>query len=202
MSSLAVLWVPPLEPAVQEPEPPAPPAPEPDQIPEPRLRWIGSPHFTRGRSQQVCAIVLHVFAGTLAGSDSWLQNPTAQVSYSFGIGLAGQQHQYVQLGDTPWANGRLEAGHRWPCGGGNPNAATVAIGTEDMQGGRQVPVTDQQYQATLEVAALAQRTFPSIRYVLTHRAISPGTRPACPGPRWTSGRIQALADRLGLQLIV
>jgi len=139
--------------------------------------------------------------GTLSGSDNWLQDPRSQVSYTFGIGLAGAVHQYVQLTDTPWANGRLEAGHRWPCGGANPNPATIAIGTEDLRSAA-TPVSEAQWQATLGVAAFALRRYPTIRYLLTHRAISPGSRPSCPGPRWVgSGRFQALAERLGLYAI-
>lgn len=190
----AGLWAPP---RARGTEPPPPPGPPP--IGEPRVRWIGSPHFSRGRGGATpCAVVIHTVAGTLAGTDSWLQNPAAQVSYHFGIGLNGAQHQYVNLTDTAWANGRLEGGNVWPCGGGNPNGQTVAIGTEDLGSGA-VPVSDAQYQATLEVAALALRTFPSIRFVVSHRAISPGTRPSCPGPRWiASRRFAALAERLGL----
>lgn len=176
------------------------PPPPLEEIGQPHIRWIGSPNHWPGRAAEtVCAIVIHTMAGSLAGSDSWLQNPAAQVSYHFGIGLRGQQHQYVHLSDSSWANGILETGHTWPCGPASPNRQTVSIGTEDLGSAAQ-PVTDEQFRATLEVANLALRTFPSICWLLGHHDISPRTRPSCPGNRWRqSGRFAELAARLNLQ---
>lgn len=198
-SLVASLWAPPRAAAVEPPRPPEPPTPPP--IPDPRPRWIGTSHFTRGRSgQTVRAVVIHTVTGTLGGTDSWLQNPGAGVSYHYAVGLQGQQHQYVALSDTAWANGILESGNRWPGAPSNVNAQTVAIGTEDLNNPNQA-VTDAQFQAVLECANLAVRTFPSIRWLLGHHVISPQSR-ACPWPRWrTSGRLTALANRLNLQLV-
>jgi hypothetical protein len=174
-----------------------------DDIPVPNLVWIGSPNFWPGHGgHEVCALVLHTMSGTLNGCDSWFRNPDAGVSAHFGIGLRGEQHQYVSLSDSAWGNGILESGNKWPGPPGNPNFQTISIETEDNGSGA-TPVTDAQYQATLEVAAAAIKAHPSIRWLLRHTDISPKSRPGCCGGRWVdSGRFRALAERLNLQTLV
>lgn len=176
---------------------PAPPEPAANVV------WIGSPNHYQGRAGwPVVAIVVHTMAGTLSSCDSWFNNPSSQVSSHYGIGLQGQQHQYVQLANGSWANGILEPGNQWvPIVGNsaNPNYQTVTIETEDNGSGA-TPVTDQQYAGTLAVARLALQTYPSIRYLMGHNIISPQSRSACCGNRWWgSGRFDQLAADLGLQ---
>lgn len=149
-------------------------------------------------------------AGTLAGAGAWFANPASQVSAHYGIGLDGRMHQYVQLDDTAWANGILEAGHRWgevlgAAGvedrGRNPNRLTVSVETEDL-GSARTEVTDAQYAAVLGVCRLALAAHPSIRVVTGHHVVSPSSRSSCPGNRWVvSGRLAALAGTLGLKLV-
>lgn len=174
----------------------------PPPPPQVNVVWIGSPNHYVGRAGwPVVAIVIHTMAGTLASCDSWFQNPAAQVSSHYGIGLQGQQHQYVKLADGSWANGILEPGNQWvPIVGNsaNPNYQTVTIETEDNGSGA-TPVTDQQYASTLAVSRLAMQTYPSIKYLMSHRTISPQSRPSCCGNRWWgSGRFDELAADLGL----
>ena len=176
---------------------------EPD--PELNLVWIGSPNHYNGRmGHVVCALVIHTMAGTLEGCDSWFNNPSSQVSAHFGIGLAGEQHQYVSLANGAWANGILEAGNGWVTtvgNSGNPNYQTVSVETEDNGSGA-TAVTDQQYRSTLAVCRLACDYYPDIEFLMTHTVISPNSRPNCCGDRWTaSGRFQMLADDLELQAI-
>lgn len=67
-----------------------------------------SPNFKAGRSgYKPEIIVLHVMAGSLAGTDSWFATPTSQVSANYGIGFNGEIHQYVKDEDTAWAQGRV-----------------------------------------------------------------------------------------------
>ncbi len=67
-----------------------------------------SPNFKVGRSgYKPEIIVIHIMAGTLAGTDSWFGSPVSQVSATYGIGLNGEVHQYVQDEDTAWAQGRV-----------------------------------------------------------------------------------------------
>jgi len=178
--------------------------PIPPPIPESaEVTWLGSPNRFSGRAGlRVSAIVVHTMAGSLSSCDNWFQNPSAQVSSHYGIGLQGQRHQYVKLQDSSWANGVLERGNDWQHIVGNtqsPNYQTVTIETED-KGSGSTPVTDAQYQSTLDVCRIALRFYPSIRYLMGHRIVSPSSRPNCCGNRWwASGRFQALANDLGLE---
>jgi len=174
--------------------------PEPPQV---DVRWIGSPNHYNGRAGwPVVAIVVHTMAGTLSSCDSWFQNPASQVSSHYGIGLKGEQHQYVKLADGSWANGILEPGNQWVGivgNSANPNYQTVTIETEDNGSGA-TPVTDQQYASTLAVARLAMQTYPSIKSLMGHNIISPQSRSQCCGNRWwDSGRFSQLAADLGLE---
>ena len=147
----------------------------------------------------VIALVIHTMAGSLSSCDNWFQNPAAQVSSQYGVGLAGEAHQYVALGDTAWANGILEPGNTWPGVPYNVNAQTVSIETEDKGSGA-TPVTDAMYEATLALGQLACRTFPTIVWLLGHHCISPSSRVNCCGARWKdSGRFNNLAVALGLE---
>ncbi len=159
-------------------------------------RWPGRPYG------DPIAIVLHTAGGSLDGMDSWFLKDGSEHSAHFGVGLDGRIHQYVDLHDRAWANGKIERGSAWPGPANmNPNNLTVSIETEDL-GLIWQPVTEAQYQATLAAARMALRQYPKIRYLVTHRAISPETRTMDPGPRWIrSGRFAALAAELGLEPI-
>lgn len=178
------------------------PVDEPGTLPE--IIQMPSPNHFDGRAgHQPVAIVLHTMGGSLAGTDSWFAQEVSQVSAHYGVGLDGRIHQYVALEDGSWANGILEAGNVWPGPAGvNPNYLTVSIETEDLGHGDQ-PVTDAQFDAVLRVCRdVVLPKYQSIRYLVSHRAISPKTRPVCCGPRWVaSGRFQALADALHLAAI-
>lgn len=54
-------------------------------------------------------IVLHIMAGSLAGTDDWFLNSSgsAAVSANYGIGFKGEVHQYVKDEDTAWAQGKV-----------------------------------------------------------------------------------------------
>lgn len=194
--SPAYLW-PPLDLSAEPP-----PLPDPEPPPATEIVWIGTNgnNFSRGRSgMEVIAVCLHTMAGSLSSCDSWFSNPAAQVSSQFGVGLYGELHQYVSLGDTAWANGVLEPGNTWPGLPYSVNAQTVSIETAD-NGSAATPVTEAMYQATLYAARLAVETYPGITWLLGHHCISPNSRPNCCGARWRdSGQFDRLAGELGLQ---
>jgi N-acetyl-anhydromuramyl-L-alanine amidase AmpD len=187
------------------------PGPQPPDVPDGvpyAPRWVGADgnHYYGRSNYRVLAIVIHTMAGSLSSCDSWFNNPSAQVSSHYGIGLAGEQHQYVSLDDGSWANGILEPGNNWQKIGapsGNPNLMTMTVETED-RGSGSTPVTEEQYQATLAVCLHSLTYFGStVRWLLSHRDISPQSRPSCCGNRWwASGQFQRLADTLGLQTFV
>lgn len=177
-------------------------APEGGPILNLDIRWIGSTNFTAGRKGlPVRAIVLHTMEGFLAGSDSWFNNPASEVSAHFGVGLAGAAHQYVELKDTAWGNGRPTANNRWPFGTAvTLNEQTVSIETEDNKNPA-LPVPNVQYATVRDLCVLIMAEFPSITHLVAHRAIDTGR--SCPGPRWVeSGRLEILAAELGLTLVV
>ena len=177
--------------------------PEPPPGPEANPEFVGSPNHYYGRyGYGVVALVIHTMAGTLESCDAWFNNPSSQVSSHYGIGLAGEQHQYVKLADGSWANGIIESPCNWQTVVGhteNPNFSTVSVETEDNGSGA-TPVTDAQYNSTLAVCRLAKQTYPSIAWLLRHTDISPRSRPSCCGDRWVeSGRFDDLAEALGLE---
>lgn len=141
--------------------------------------------------------MIHTAAGTLAQTEAHFNNPAAQVSAHYGVSFTGEIHQYVQLEDTAWANGILSPGNKWPFGQNtNPNLITVSIETE---GHPNDPVTPQMYSATKWLCKFIQQAYPTIIYVVPHNII---TATQCPGPRWTSGKLQQLASELELETVV
>lgn len=177
--------------------------PEPPPGPEPNIVWIGSPNHYNGRyGYAVVALVIHTMAGTLESCDAWFNNPSSQVSSHYGIGLGGEQHQYVKLSDGSWANGILEPGNEWVeivGNSANPNYQTVTVETEDNGSGA-TPVSQEQYDGTLAVCRVALQTYPSIKYLFGHNIVSPQSRSQCCGNRWwQSGRFDDLAAALELE---
>lgn len=139
-------------------------------------------------------------AGYLEGCDSWFNNPSARVSAHYGIDLQGEMHQYVALDDTAYANGKLEPGNYWPGPTGvNPNSISVSIETED-NANNATPVTDEMYYAVEHLCSDAIIKYSAIKYLVSHRAISPNSRANCPGERWKDN-FYYLANELGLEAI-
>lgn len=170
--------------------------------PDPPIKQVPSPNFWPTREgHDPIAIVLHTMAGSLAGTDGWFSTPASEVSAHYGVGLSGEIHQYVPLTGSAWANGVAQpgAGYAWPGPAGiNINLLTVSIETEDLGNANQ-PVTPAQYTSVAAVGRLTVARYPSIKYLVTHRAITPRDRPNCPGARWTAnGGFVGLANELGL----
>lgn len=163
--------------------------------PKPAVTWVGSPNFTPGRKgQQPVAIVYHIMAGTLAGTDSWFRNPGSKVSAHFGIGRDGAIHQYVREEDTAWANGRVAAPtwsllERFPKV--NPNAYTLSIEHEGQPG---EPFTEEMYEASLALTRylLDRWSIPVDRdHLIGHHRIDGVNRAHCPGPSFPWDRLFA-----------
>ena len=161
-----------------------------------------SPNYWPGRRHgPPIAVVIHTMAGTLASYTSWFLNPQSQVSAHYGVGLDGDFVRYVKRSDTAWANGLLEPGNVWPAVDVNPNWLTVAIETED-DGDESQEVTMEQFVTVRSLVRTVHQSYPSVWYVMGHSAISPRSRPNCPGSRWfDSGRMHQLADETGLLLL-
>ncbi len=67
-----------------------------------------SPNFGSRDGHPIKYIVVHIMAGTLAGTDGWFSRPESQVSSNYGIGLGGEIHQYVADENMAWANGGVQ----------------------------------------------------------------------------------------------
>lgn len=193
--------------AVFPPENPGDPIPPP--VPEVTIVQVPSPNHFDGRDgHNPIAIVLHTMGGTLVGTDSWFKRPESQVSTHYGVGLDGKVHQYVALSDGAWGNGLLEDGNLWSglpgaLPGVNPNLLTCSIETEDKRpdGTWATSVTAAQLASVSALIKRIKARFPNtIKYLITHRSISPKSRPGCPGKRWVdSGAMSALAMAAGLE---
>lgn len=91
--------------------------------------WKGSPNFIRGRGgYRPEAVVIHIMAGTLTGTDAHFANPASQVSAHYGIGKQGQIHQYVKEEDTAFHVGTVDR-PTWALikPGVNPNLYCIGI---------------------------------------------------------------------------
>ncbi len=66
-----------------------------------------TPNFTKGTNIPK-AVVIHIMAGSLVGTDSWFASATSHVSAHYGIGKTGEIHQYVKETDEAWHAGIVE----------------------------------------------------------------------------------------------
>lgn len=180
-------------------------------IEKPPVKFIPAACYYKGRGgYKPVAIVCHIMQGTLAGTDSWFQNPNSQASTHFGIGKNGEIHQYVHEDDTPWANGVVEDGATWSglkrYPGVNPNRLTFSIEFEGAHptnsSGQIVPSwvpTEAQIKAAAQLIAYlsCKYNIPLSRdTVIGHSHISPKSKPFCPGPNFPYDRLIEEAKKI------
>jgi N-acetylmuramoyl-L-alanine amidase len=103
-------------------------------------QWIGATAANyapgRPRSFKPEAIVIHIMAGSLAGTDAWFNDQRAKVSAHYGIGTGGLLHQYVKETDTAFHAGVVDQpswGLLRP--GVNPNFYTIGVEHEGSGAG-------------------------------------------------------------------
>lgn len=147
------------------------------------IKQIPSPNFSSRDGNSVKFICVHIMDGTLAGTDSWFASPVSQVSSHYGIGLAGEIHQYVQEENMAWTNGIVNQ----PTAkvildnlGINPNKLSVTIENEG---------TDLNNGTEIQLATLAQLIhdlctkykLPIDRYhIIGHQEVDQVKKPNCP----------------------
>ncbi len=166
--------------------------------------WLGRPYGPP------IAFVVHTEAGGESGTVAELLSSSSELSAHYIARLDGTLDSWIDPADRAWSNGILEPGNVWAaiaedCGVDpalNPNHVTVTCETEDLGDANQC-VTERQYEAVVYAAWEAKQRYPeSLRYLARHADISPHSRSNCPGERWmSSGRFQAMADRLGLKTV-
>lgn len=158
---------------------------------------IPSPNFSSDRKGFApITIVIHIMEGTLAGTDSWFKNPASQVSAHYGIGKAGEIHQYVKETDTAWHAGRVSS-PSWKLiktsGTAfiNPNYYTVGI---EHEGNEETEWTDAMYISSAEmIKAISNRwNIPLDRdHVIGHHEIY--AVKTCPGHKVDLNKLITLA---------
>jgi N-acetyl-anhydromuramyl-L-alanine amidase AmpD len=152
------------------------------------VKWLPSPNYgiprgLRGRKgHKVIAIVNHIMAGTMAGTDSWFASPASGVSAHFGVGKAGEIHQYVEIADIAWHAGNVK-NPSWPLliEGVNPNFYTVGIEHEGQSGD---VMPEAQFEATLQlhrwlIGELGIEAEPDA--IIGHYRIDSVNKANCPG---------------------
>lgn len=68
-----------------------------------RAKWHAVRNYTKGGQEKVLGLVVHIMDGTLEGSQSWFNNPSAKASSHFGVGKDGDLRQWVDTADRAWA---------------------------------------------------------------------------------------------------
>lgn len=140
-------------------------------------------NFTAGRGgRKPDLIVVHVMAGTMAGTDAWFRNPDASVSAHYGVSKSGEVVQWVQDRDTAWHAGTMHkptaalVKERAPL---NPNRYSIGIECEGT--GKDEPTEAQMDALAKLVRQLADvHKIPLDRkHVVGHREIRADK--ACPG---------------------
>jgi N-acetylmuramoyl-L-alanine amidase len=142
------------------------------------------------------AIVNHIMEGTLEGTIQWFNNPEAQASTNYGVGVKGRVVHFVNEGvDRPFANGAYcketwtKFIERNDGSVVNPNRYTISIEHEGHTG---EPFTEEMYQATLWLhKELIQKWGIPIdrEHIIGHYQIDGCTRPHCPGDGFPWGRL-------------
>jgi N-acetyl-anhydromuramyl-L-alanine amidase AmpD len=167
-----------------------------------KSEWFGSPNYgyptgTHGRGgHKVLAIVDHIMAGTLAGTDSHFKNPKSEVSAHFGVGKNGEIHQYVSIDDAAHHAGNIRK-PSWPLlipdnstdGFLNPNLYTIGIEHEGQSGDE---FTEAQYQATLALHRWLISEFgitPGPDTIIGHCRIDSVVKVNCPGKGFPWARL-------------
>lgn len=160
--------------------------------------WKGTngQNFWTGRDGQTAvAIVDHCMSkgadgtrATLESCANWFANPKSEVSAHFGVGKDGRVWQFVELGNTAWANGILEQPDLslpWlaECVSKklNPNRRTISI---EHEGDSYDTMPEAQYRATLAlhrflIGAAGIRA--DRRHIVGHYQITARQRANCPG---------------------
>ena len=145
----------------------------------PGAEWRPIPiNFTDGGQDSVRGVVVHIMAGTLAGTDSWFRNPKAKASSHFGAGRGGKLYQWVDTADRAWA--QADGNRRW-----------LSVENEG-EGGDEL--TDDQLDRNAQVLAWAHEKHgvplqlaksPSDRGLGYHAmgGAAWGNHPSCPGSR-------------------
>lgn len=140
-----------------------PPGPEP--------RWHRSPHHSSRGGTPIQWIVLHADVSPAESITlDWLANPASKVSYHVLVHRTGEVTRVVPDERAAWACGKSWWQHVTGL-----NRHSLSLAFANRHDGRE-PITTAQLAAAVALCQAWMRRYPSIRAVLTHRAISPGRK--------------------------
>ncbi|WP_406456502.1 amidase [Streptomyces sp. NBC_00876] len=149
----------------------------------PSALWVPADpnNYATGRSAAIDKVVIHVTQGSYAGSISWFQNPTAEVSAHYVVRSSdGQITQMVRDSDTAW-HAR------------SANASALGI---EHEGFIDDPswFTDTMYRSSAALTAyLCERYgIPKDRAHIIGHSEAPGNDHTDPGPYWDWNRYMEL----------
>jgi N-acetylmuramoyl-L-alanine amidase-like protein len=159
-----------------------------------------SPNFWKGHVGPRAAAVAHVTDAAWPSVVSWFRNPASERSAHFQVRKSGIVDQFVSVEDSAWANGASWQGDHWidPQGHAirptwpamaadhtNPNRRTISI---EHEGRPSEPWTAEQTEADTRLLRWLASQFASLSpyraglTLIRHAAISPVSKPNCPGP--------------------
>jgi N-acetylmuramoyl-L-alanine amidase len=165
------------------------------------IHWVGChpENFRAGRALGLRPdfVVVHIMDGSLAGTDSWFNNPAAKVSAHYGIGKRGDVHQYVEERDTAFHAGvvttprfqELSAQRRT-----GPNSFSVGL---EHEGTSTSDWTEDMYRASSELAAAICRRWSILvreENIVLHREIR--DTKTCPGSKFDRQKYLAMIAAL------
>lgn len=148
----------------------------------------GLNHWSGRDGHQVRAVVIHTAEGLRAGVQSWFHNPDAEVSSQYLVCQNGDIIQFVDEGDTAWANGPIHNPADYPIirdwvrTKTNPNRETISIETERAK--YTDPYTDAQYQALVALVRDITSRYSIPRdegHILGHMDLDSVNKAHCPG---------------------
>lgn len=148
-----------------------------------------SPNFKEGRGifTKPEIIVIHIMAGSLAGTDSWFANSISQVSSHYGVGFNGEIHQYVKEEDTAWTQGLKVPPINKPLfklykEGFNPNQYCIGIENEGEDLAK-APIEQLNALVSLIRTISTRWGIPIDReHIIGHYEVDPVRKPFCPSP--------------------
>lgn len=133
------------------------------------IQLLKNPLASRSRSEICRVIVLHSTDGASAGSSiSWLRK--IGLSYHFVIERDGTITKCV-----PVSRVAFHAGKSLGPDGPNVNEYSIGIAFANFES-KNEPITTRQIEAMYSLVAELKSAMPSLEYITTHRAISPGRK--------------------------
>lgn len=145
------------------------------------IKQVPSPNFGSRDGYKPELFVIHIMAGTLAGTDSWFSSTKSGVSSHFGVGKNGEVHQYVPIQQTAWTNGIVNnPSFRLFKPNVNPNKYTITIECEGYDL-KDAPETQLKTISELLQRLGAEYNIPLDRdHIIGHYQVDNKKKPNCP----------------------